>query len=264
LAIHPTAIVHRNAEVDPTVEIGPYCVIDEHVQIEAGCRLYHNVYVTGWTRIGENCVIHPGAIIGHEPQDVKYKGERSYCRIGRNVIVREYVTIHRGTDPESETVLGDDCFLLACCHVAHNCRVGRGVTLINNVLLGGHVELADRVTMGGASVVHQFVRIGELVMVAGNARVLMDVVPFALVDIAGRVAGINRVGLRRAGLSGGALGEIRDAYRLLFDRRLGFAEASRQLEARMSGDFAARIVGFVTSESRRGFAGPSRGTPSRA
>ncbi|UCF32391.1 MAG: acyl-[acyl-carrier-protein]--UDP-N-acetylglucosamine O-acyltransferase, partial [Phycisphaerales bacterium] len=113
MAIHPTAIVDPKAELDPTVEVGPYCIIEANVHVAAGCVLMHNVYLTGWTEIGENCVLHPGVIVGHAPQDVKYDGSRTYCRIGRNNILREYVTIHRGTTPESVTTVGDDCFLLA-------------------------------------------------------------------------------------------------------------------------------------------------------
>lgn len=258
MAIHPTAIVAPGAELDDSVEVGPYCVIDPHVRVAAGCRLYHSVYLTGWSEIGQDCELHPGVIVGHAPQDTKYGGERSYCHIGRGTILREYVTIHRGTLPESHTVVGEDCFLLGGSHVAHNCRVGNRVTLINNVLLGGHVTVEDRVTMGGAAVVHQFTRIGELAMVAGNARVSMDVVPFALIDPSGRVAGLNRVGLRRAGISREHFQELRAAYGLLFGARLPFRDAVEQVRNLVKLPPGKSLLRFLEGESQRGLAGRTK------
>jgi len=264
VSIHPTAIINPKADLDPSVEVGPNCIVEANVRVSAGCRLYHGVYLTGWTKIGENCELHPGVIVGHAPQDTKYKGERSYCRVGDNCILREYVTIHRGTIPESETVIGDDCFLLGGAHVAHNGILGRGVTLINNVLLAGHVTIGDRATLGGAAGVHQFVRIGQLAMVPGCARLVMDVVPFALVDVQGRVAGINRVGLRRAGFSRDDLAAIRDAYRTLFRSALPFSQAIEQLKSENHRGPGQTIVDFLMGESRRGIAGRTRRLPSHA
>jgi len=258
MPIHPTAIIDPQAELDGSVTVGPFCVIDGHVQVGAGCRLYQNVFLTGWTRIGPDCELHPGVIVGHTPQDIKYKGERSYCRIGRGTILREYVTIHRGTVPESETVVGEDCFLLGGSHVAHNCTLGNRVTLINNVLLAGHVEVQDGVTMGGGALVHQFVRIGELAMITGNARVQMDILPFALVDQDGRIAGLNRVGLRRAGISRDDASSIRDAYRIALGRGLSLAQRIEGLQSVPASPPVARIVEFLKAESKRGLAGPAR------
>ncbi len=258
MAIHPTAVIDPKAKLDSSVEVGPYCVIEGHVRVAAGCRLYQGVYLTGWTEVGENCELHPGVIVGHEPQDTKYGGERSYCRVGRGTILREYVTIHRGTIPDSETVVGEDCFLLAGAHVAHNCVVGDSVTLINNVLLGGHAEIGDRVTVGGGAAVHQFVRIGELAMIPGNGRVIQDILPFALVDVEGRIAGLNRVGLRRADIPHEHVREIRDAYRVLFAQGLSYPEALVQLSRGPDSPPQKRLLAFLTAESRRGLAGRSR------
>lgn len=258
MPIHPTAIVDKKAEIDPTAEIGPFCVIDAHVHIGPGCRLMHNVFVTGWTRIEENGVVHAGAIVGHEPQDAKYKGERTFCRIGRNVTLREYVTIHRGTDPESETVVGDDCLLLAGAHVAHNCTLGRGVTLINNALLAGHVSVHDRTVISGSTVVHQFVRIGTLAMIPGNGRVIMDVVPYALLDVEGRVAGINRIGLRRAGFSREAISAVRDVYRAYFNRHGTYDERRAALANLPPSEALTHFQEFLSVDSRRGIAGRSK------
>jgi UDP-N-acetylglucosamine acyltransferase len=256
--IHPTAIIDRRAEIHDSVAVGPFCVIDGDVRVEAGCRLYHGVYLTGWTHIGEKCELHPAVIVGHAPQDVKYKGERTFCRVGRGTILREHVTIHRGTKPESHTVIGDECFLLGGTHVAHNCRVGNRVTLINNVLLAGHVEIGDGATLGGAVGVHQFVRIGELAMIAGNARVTQDVVPFALLGPDGRVAGLNRIGLRRAGFSQSDVMSIRDAYRVLLDGGVPHAERIERLALAAKTSPARRLLEFMRAQSKRGLAGPSR------
>jgi UDP-N-acetylglucosamine acyltransferase len=258
MPIHPTAIIDPHAEIDETAEIGPHCVIDGNVRIGARCRLFQNVYVTGWTQLDEGCVLHPGVIVGHEPQDTKYSGVRSYCRIGRGTVIREYATIHRGTTPDSETIVGEECFLLGGCHVAHNCRIGNRVTLINNALLAGHVEIHDRAVVSGGVVVHQFVRIGELAMIAGNARVPLDVVPFALIDEQGRVAGLNRVGLRRAGISREEMDEIRALYRILFHSGLGFQQAVPRLAEEAKTPAGQKILSFVRSESHRGLAGRSR------
>ena len=261
MPIHPTAIVDPHAELDGSVTVGPYCIIEGHVQVGADCRLYHNVYLTGWTRIGADCELHPGVIVGHAPQDTKYKGERSYCRIGRGTILREYVTIHRGTVPESATVVGEDCFLLAGSHVGHNCALGNRVTLINNVLLAGHVTIHEGTTLGGGAAVHQFVRIGELAMVTGNARVRMDVVPFALADVDGRIAGLNRVGLRRAGISREDASSIRDAYRIALARGLSIEQRIEGLQSEPASPPVARIIEFLKAESKRGIAGPARRNP---
>jgi len=258
MAIHPTAIVNRHADIAPDVDIGPYCVIDEHVRISAGCRLYQNVYLTGWTNIEENCVLHPNVIVGHEPQDVKYKGARSYCRVGRRTILRENVTIHRGTVPDSTTSVGEQGFLLAGSHVGHNCRVGDQVTLINNVLLAGHVQVGDRATLGGMAGVHQFVRIGELCMIPGCARVIQDVPPFAMTDTQGRIAGLNRIGLRRAGLTPEDIVAIREIYRRLYAVPARFTSSLERLSSERHAGPCARLVDFLTADSRRGIAGRSR------
>lgn len=263
MAIHPTAICDPKAELDSSVEVGPFCVIEGHVRVGAGTRLYQGVYLTGWTEIGESCELHPGVVVGHEPQDTNYRGARSYCRIGRGTTLREHVTVHRGTLPESTTAVGDDCFLLGGSHVAHNCLIGKRVTLINHVLLGGHVEVGDGAIFGGAAAIHQFVRIGELAMVAGNARVARDVIPFAMTDGGGRVAGLNRVGLRRAEFPTDHVKEIRDAYRLLFNASGGimpnFIESAEQL----ASPPVRRLVQFVSRRSERGIAGRARRSGSR-
>ncbi len=258
MPIHPTAIINPQAELDSSVTVGPFCVIEGHVQVSANCRLYQNVYLTGWTQIGTDCELHPGVIVGHAPQDTKYKGERSYCRVGRGTILREQVTIHRGTVPESTTSVGEDCFLLAGSHVGHNCTVGNRVTLINNALLAGHVEIGDGTTIGGGAGIHQFVRIGELAMVAGNARVGMDIIPFALTDSEGRIAGLNRIGLRRAGFPRDHVEDIRNAYRILFSTGSPLNQRIEELSSAVQSPPGQRLLQFVRATSKRGLAGRSR------
>ena len=258
MSIHPSAIIDRQAEIDSNVAIGANCVIDAGVRIRSGCRLYHNVYVTGWTEIGSDCELHPGVIVGHIPQDTKYTGAKSYCRIGRGTVLREYVTVHRGTVPESETVVGEECFLLGGSHVGHNCTVADRVTLINHVLLGGHVQVGPRVTMGGAAAVHQFVRVGELAMIAAVGRVVMDVPPFALTEPTGRIAGLNRVGMRRAGMSREEMDDVRNAYRILLGRETFFRAAVERLGGEVKTPAGRRLLAFLQQESKRGVAGSSR------
>lgn len=258
MSIHPTAIIDPKAELDSSVEVGPFCVIEGNVQVAAGCRLYQGVYLTGWTRIEENCVLHPGVIVGHEPQDTKYGGERSYCRVGRGTTLREYVTIHRGNAEETETSVGEECFLLAGAHIGHNCVVGDRVTLVNDVMLGGFVEVGDGATLGGQVGVHQFVRIGELAMVAGCARVTRDVVPFAVANIRGDMVGLNRIGMRRAGVSQEDVRQIRDVYRTVFARGNSFERAVSGLPGGKASDPRGRLVRFLTAKSKRGVAGRSR------
>ena len=258
MPIHPTAVIDRKAEIDSSVEVGPYCVIEEHVRVAAGCRLYHGVYLTGWTEIGEDCVLHPGVVVGHMPQDIKYTGERTYCRVGKRAILREYVTIHRGTIPESATVVGDDCFLLAGSHLGHNCTVGNGVTLVNHALLGGHVTVGDRATFGGGVGVHQFVRVGELAMVAAGTLVRMDIVPFAMTNRTGNIAGLNTVGLRRAEMPREQVLELRRAYRTLFGRGAAFRESVERLAASAESPPVQRLVRFLQAESKRGISGRAR------
>lgn len=258
MSIHPTAIIDPRARIDESAQIGPYCVVEGDVEIGPRCNLMQGVFVTGWTTIGPDCEIHPHAVLGHTPQDIKYHGARSFCRIGRGCIIRENVSIHRGTIPDSETSVGDECFLLAGSHIGHNCVVGNKVTLINNVLLAGHVTIEDKVTIGGAAAIHQFVRIGELTMVAGLARVSMDVPPFALTDTMGRIAGLNRVGLRRNEYPREETAAVREAYRMLFSGRGDFRAAVQAFISQARTPATLKIATFITAESRRGIAGRSR------
>lgn len=258
MPIHPTAIVHDGARIAGDAEIGPFCVVDEHVSIGAGCRLMQGVYVTGHTELGESCVIHPYAIVGHEPQDLKFPGERSFARIGARTVLREFVQVHRGTAPESETVLGEDCYLMVAAHVGHNCRIGNHVIIANGTLLAGHVTVEDHANISGNAVVHQFCRIGERAMLQGHSGVGRDIVPFAIVDRMGLVVGINSVGLRRAEVPKEDILALREAFRLLYGKGTVFSAAVEQLADGATSPYVRKLVRFLQAESKRGFAGKSR------
>ncbi len=259
MPVHPTAIVDRRAEVHPTAEIGPYAIIDGPVRVGAGTRVYPHAYLTGWTEIGANCQIHPGAVVGHEPQDLAFKGEKSYCRIGDETIIREGASIHRGTDPGSTTVVGKCCFIMANAHVAHNCQLGDDVKLVNAVLLAGHVHIGAGAFLAGGTMVHQFVRIGELVMTRGLTAVSMDVPPYFMVVRSGYCAGVNIVGLRRAGFTGPQRDDVRRAYRILYRSGIPFRRAVEKLAQTVATDAGRRILEFVRQPSRRGIIRGPRG-----
>lgn len=253
--IHPTAVVSREAEIAEGVEIGPHVVIEGPVRVGAGTRIIAQAYITGHTEVGPECVIHPLAAIGGPPQDRAHKGERSYCRLGARVIVREFVSIHCGTGPESVTTIGPDCMLMANAHVAHNCALGAHVTLINGAMLGGHVQIGERAVLGGNAAVHQFVRIGEYAMIGGLARITQDAAPFLCYVERNQCVGINRVGLRRAGFSSEAIDELRMLHRRLFRAGDVLGHAAEQLHDLVRTDAGRRLIAFVQATSRRGIGG---------
>jgi len=251
MTIHPTAIIEPKAEIDSDVEIGPYVVIDGRVRIERGTRVMAHAYLTGWTEIGEDNQIYPGAVLGAAPQDKTYKGEESYLRVGDRNIFREHVQVHRGTAAGSATVLGNDNFLMATSHVGHNCKVGDSVILANGALLGGHVEVGNSVFLSGNCVVHQFVRIGDYALMRGLSGTSRDVPPYAIVDWQHTVRGVNVVGLKRAGFDEKRIRAIRAAFRILFRPGRNLALALKEVEQskRVSQDVSA-LLEFIKSSKR--------------
>jgi UDP-N-acetylglucosamine acyltransferase len=229
MGIHPRAIVHPKAKIAEDVEIGPSSVIGENVEIERGNKIGSSVVIEGWTQIGPDNTFSPGVIIGTPPQDVKYKNQRSYVKIGRGNIFREFVTVNRATDEEGVTQIGDNNFFLAYTHIAHNCRIGNNVVMVNYAGLSGFVEVEDRAFLSGYVGVHQFVRIGQLSMIGGQSKITKDVLPYFLVDgNPARVRGLNTVGLKRAGIN--AFKELKQAYQLLFEKGLNISQAVREIE----------------------------------
>jgi UDP-N-acetylglucosamine acyltransferase len=262
MPIHPTAVVAREAEIEPEADIGPYVVVDGPVRVGRGTKVMAHAYLTGWTEIGEDNTIHVGAVIGHEPQDVAYTGGRTFLRIGRRNIIREYVQIHRGTLADSATVVGDDNFFMQQAHVAHNCRIGSRTIIAGGALLAGYVEVEDGAFVSGNCVVHQFVRIGKLALLRGLSRTSRDVPPFCIMDGTHTVRGVNAVGLRRAGVGTDRIRALRRAFARLFVRKVNLAEAMRELEAEGPlSEEVAYLLAFIRS-SRRGVCfGPKAEAP---
>jgi UDP-N-acetylglucosamine acyltransferase len=215
--VHPTALVDEGAELGEGVGVGPYSIVGPGVRIGAGTQIGPHVLVERDTRVGSECVIHKGAVLGTDPQDLKYEGERTELVIGDRTVIREYATLNRGTRALGFTEVGSDCLLMAYTHVAHDCRLGDHVILSNAVNMGGHVSIGDWAIVGGLTPIHQFVRIGEHAFVGGASRVAKDIPPF--VKAAGspiQLYGLNSVGLQRRGFSEEVRLELKRAYRLFF------------------------------------------------
>jgi UDP-N-acetylglucosamine acyltransferase len=251
--LHPTAIVHPRAEIGKNTEIGPFCIVGEHASIGARTVLQAHVVINGWTEIGEDCLIYPFSTVGAASQDRKYAGERAFTRVGNRTILREYVSIQRATGHDEVTAVGDDCLLLAYVHIAHNCVLGNGVTMSNLAQLAGHVEVADYVTIGGQTGVHQFTRIGRHAMVGGMSKLTKDVPPFFLVE--GNPCqpyGLNSVGLRRAAFSADERTEIKKFYKLLYNPKLNVSQAIEAMKAEAATGPGREIVAFLEAPSQRG------------
>ncbi len=214
--IHPTAIVNKQAKLAEDVEIGPYSIVGENVSIGANTRIKERVSLED-TKLGKNCKIFSGAVIGSIPQDLKFKGEKSLVKIGDNNIIREYVTINRGTVAHGETTIGSDNLIMAYSHIAHDCLIGNGVIIANGGTLAGHINIEDKVVIGGLVAIHQFVRIGELSIIGGCSKVIKDIPPYALVDgHPTKIYGLNSVGLRRTNFSSDLIAQLKKAFKILF------------------------------------------------
>ena len=251
--IHPTAIVHPAAELAKGVEIGPYCIVGEHARIGARSTLLAHVIVTGHTTIGDDVVIHPFASIGGTSQDRKAADEVSYAVIGNRTIVREYASIHRATGPGNTTSIGEDCLLLAYTHVAHNCRIGNGVTMSNLAQLAGQVVVEDYAGIGGMAGVHQDVRIGAYAFVGGMTRISRDVPPYFLAEgNPADVHGLNSVGLRRRNFAADTIAELKNAYKLIYRSGNNVRQAIEALRAEVRTDAGRHLLAFLEAPSERG------------
>ena len=229
--IHEAAVVHPGARIGKDVEIGPYAVIGENVIIGDGTRIGAHVVIDGWTSIGKNCVIYPSASIGSDPQDLKFRGEKSYVFIGDHTNIREFSTINRATGEGEETRIGSYCLLQAYTHVAHNCIIGNHVVLSAAAMLAGHAIVEDRANIGGMAGVHQFVKIGRNAMVGGKSKLVQDVPPFVIADgNPAKVVGLNNVGMARAGIGELARRNLKKAYKILYRSGLTLAQAIAVME----------------------------------
>ena len=244
--IHPTAVIHPLANLHPTVQIGPYAIIGENVKIGADTSIGAHVVIEGPTEIGVGNRIFAGAIIGSEPQDLKYKGGESWVKIGNYNQIREYVTINRATGENEVTQLGDHNLLMAYAHVAHNCIIENEVIIANSVALAGHIQIESKARISGVLGVHQFVHIGSLAMVGGMSRIERDVPPFAIVEgNPARVRSLNLIGLQRSGLSEEDLSQLKKAFRLIYRSEISFTEALKQLELVSENSFVQHFYRFL-------------------
>lgn len=233
--IHSTAVVHPDAKIGQGVIIGPGAVIGENVSIGDGTKIGANVVVGGWTTIGQRCDLYPGSAVGLEPQDLKFKGEKSFCNIGDETVIRECVTISRATGEGEETRIGNNCLFQACTHVAHNCIVGNNVIMSNCAGLAGHVIVEDRVVIGGIAGIHQFVKIGRNAMVGGMAKVVQDIPPYVIADgQPARVIGLNSVGLSRAGISEEVRHDLKQAFRIIYRSGFSLSRAIEEMEMQLN------------------------------
>jgi UDP-N-acetylglucosamine acyltransferase len=249
--IHQLSVVHPDAQIGQNVTIGPFCNVAADVVIGDDTVIEANVSIMNGSRIGKRCHIFQGAIVGSIPQDLKYKGERTFIHIGDDTTIREYCTLNIGTMPTGKTVIGNRCLVMAYAHVAHDCIIGDNVVLANNVTLAGHIEIGDFARLGGMVAVHQFVKIGHDAFVGGGSLVPRDIPPFVL---AARnplsYAGVNRVGLMRRKFTHEQIDNIRDVYRILFVSGLNLTQALDNINELPENSEKEDILDFVKDSTR--------------
>jgi UDP-N-acetylglucosamine acyltransferase len=251
--IHPTAIVHPGAKIAEGVEIGAYSLVGEHVSVGKGTRIASHVLVEGWTTIGERNQIFSFSSVGTPPQDIGYKNEKTYLIIGNDNVIRESATIHRATTKEDRsTVIGNNNFLMAYSHVAHDCKLGNNIIMANSVALGGHIVIGDCAILGGIVAVHQFVKIGSYAIIGGQSAVSLDIPPY--VSAAGNRAklyGLNLVGLKRRGFREETINALKKVYKIIFRSGLTQEEAFRKVtEDFPNSPEALHLVEFMKSSKR--------------
>jgi len=259
--IHPTAIVHPQAQIHPTVKIGPHSIIGAGVTIGPQTTIGANVVIEGPTAIGVGNRIFTGAIIGSEPQDLKYKGGESWVRIGDYNQIREYVTINGATQEEEVTQLGNHNLLMAYAHVAHNCIIENEVIIANSVALAGHIYIESKARISGVLGIHQFVHVGQLAMVGGMSRIERDVPPFTIVEgNPSRVRSLNLIGLQRSGVSPSDLSELKKAFRLLYRADTTFEKALASLADNEQNGYVKHFYHFLQQSTHNsGRRGPIPG-----
>ena len=246
-----TSIVSPKARVAENVSIGPFCIIEDEVEIGAGTRLDSHVVIKNYTTLGRDNHLHMGVLLGSDPEDKHFDGARSYLKIGARNVFREYSTASRGTPPESSTVIGDDNYIMIGTHIAHNGQMGSGVVVCNNCSLAGYVEVGDGAFLSGGVLVHQFSKIGRLAMIGGNTRVNLDVPPFMLAsEFNVAIHGLNLVGLRRAGFTKEAIKQLKEAYRILYRSKLPLEVALTRIEQEVQTEEARQLVAFVRGSKR--------------
>lgn len=259
--IHSSAIVSLEAHIGPEVEIGPFALIEGRVTIGSGCKIHGRAHLIGPLEMGERNEIYSGAVIGEGPQHLHFKGEETWVRMGSGNVIRENVTIHKGTTSKWETRLGDGNFLMACSHVAHDCVVGNRCILTNNALLAGHVEMMDGAIVSGNSAVHQFCRLGRLSFLSGVSAATKDVPPFIVQQNFNQVVGMNLVGMRRAGMRSEEITAMRQLYHIVYLQNNSLPNALAEVERELGGVPAVQeFLAFVRGSKRgiSGVQGPAR------
>ena len=250
---HPTAIVDPKAKIEEGVEIGPYTIIGPHVAIGAGTKIGSHVVIEPYVSIGPDCTIFQFAAIGAIPQSLKFKGGETVVKIGRGTVIREFVTIHRGTEfGGGITEVGEDCLLMNYTHIAHDCKVGKQVVFANNATLAGHISIGDYATVGGLTAIHQFVHVGDYAFISGKSAVVKDIPPFVLAagDRA-ELHGLNQVGLKRHGFSPATVSQLKKAYRIIFRIGLTLNEAIERVSAEVEPiEEVKNLIAFIKSSER--------------
>ena len=250
MKISELAIVDKGANIHDSVEIGPYAIIEGGVEIGPNVKIWPHAYICKGTKIGDSTQVHMGAVLGHLPQDLAFKGGQTYLTIGKRNIIREYATVHRGTHEGSSTTIGDDCFLMAVSHVGHNCRLGNNVVLANCALLAGHITVEDYAFISGNVVVHQFCRIGELSMIGGFTGINKDVPPYMLARGPSVVRSVNLIGLRRAKFSKETIDGIREAHKLLYLSNLNTTQALEEMKKLKPSKELDHLIEFIQGSKR--------------
>ena len=225
MSVHATAIITPGAKLHPTVKVGPYSIIGPDVEIGANTVIGAGCHILGHTTIGCDNVVHPSVVIGTPPQDLKYKGEKTFVKIGNGNHFREFVTIHLAEGEGNSTIVGDNNLLMAYVHIAHNCKVGNNIIMSNCATLAGHVEVGDRAVLGGFTGVHQFCKVGCMVMIGGMSKITKDVPPFIKIDgNPARVVGLNSVGLKRNNVPRESIANIRELYKVFFRSEMNVSQ----------------------------------------
>jgi len=262
-SIHATAVIAPEAILEKDVSVGPYSIIEDDVTIGAGTVIGPHVHIASGTRIGSDCRIHSGAVLGGEPQDLKFSGEKTCLYIGDRTVIRECVTLNRGTKASGRTVVGSDNLIMAYVHAGHDCVIGNHVVIANAVQFGGHCEVGDYAVIGGLAGIHQFVRIGRYSMVGGIARASLDVPPFVMAGghNSFRYEGLNAIGLKRRGFSPETISRIRSVYRVIFQSGLLLANALEKVRTEFPSEpEVLEILDFFASGSHgRKFIRPFNG-----
>jgi len=249
--IAATARVHPVATIGPRTRIGEFCVIEQDVAIGADCMLEPYVFIKRWTTLGDRNEISAGTVLGTDPLDKNFSGERSYLKIGHGNKIREHYTISRGTQPESVTTIGDGNYIMTSGHIAHNCAIGHNTVIASCALVAGYVEVEDQAFISGGVVIHQFSKIGRLAMIGGNTRVNLDVPPFFLYSgFNVEPKGLNLVGLKRAGFTPAQIAHLKQAYQTLYRSGLKLEAALVRIEAEIPDENTMHLIRFVRGSKR--------------